>query len=143
MNELVAHKSWFSKNWKWLIPLLMVFMIGLFAITTSKVGEGIATVAKAYGDVTLYEDALEKAKNNKEIINLLGEIEPIDNLAILEGTTFYSNSNNSIKTSIRIVGDKARGKLDISADKEGSQWRYKKIGVRVRAPKQTIIVLEE
>lgn len=143
MDELVEHRSWFAKNWKWVTPLLTLFVIGIYAVSTTKVGEGIATVAKAYNDAALYENALEKVKKNKEIISLLGEIEPIDNLAILEGTTFYLNNNNSIKTSIRIVGDKSRGKLDISADKEDSQWRYKKIGVRVREPKQTIIVLEE
>ena len=143
MNDLVEHRSWFAENWKWVAPLLTLLVICIYAVSTTKVGEGIATVAKAYNDVPLYEEALEKVKKNKQIVNVLGEIEPIDNFAILEGTTFYSNNNNSIKTSIRIVGDKSRGKLDISADKENSQWVYKKIVVRVRDPKQTIIVLEE
>ncbi|WP_298531791.1 cytochrome c oxidase assembly factor Coa1 family protein [uncultured Algibacter sp.] len=143
MNDLIEYKSWFARNWKWLLPLFMFFMLGIYTISTTKVGEGITTVAKAYNDASLYENALEKVKKNKDVVQLFGTIEPIDNFAILEGTTRYSNNDNSIISSIRIKGSKSKGKLDITAYKNEGVWVYKKIGVRIKKPRQVIIVFEE
>ena len=111
MNDLIENRSWFSKNWIWFIPFLMIFLIGIYAISSTKVGEGIVTFSKAYNEKALYDDALEKVKLNSEVKELIGELECLDSFAILEGTTIFSNNGNSVKTSVRIVGSKSKGKL--------------------------------
>jgi hypothetical protein len=52
-----------------------------------------ADLVKAYSDTELYENALEKVKSDQKVNDLLGEMEPIDKLAILEGTVHYTNEN--------------------------------------------------
>ncbi|MDO7172006.1 cytochrome c oxidase assembly factor Coa1 family protein [Mariniflexile sp. AS56] len=121
----------------------MVFLFGVYALSTTKIGEGIVTTTVAYSEGKLYDGALEIAKKSIELQELLGDIEPLDNLAILEGTTIFSNNNNTVKTSVRIKGSKSNGKLDISAERNGAVWNYKEINVRIKEPKQTILVLKD
>ena len=138
-NELIPEKNWWTKNWKWFVPtfLFLITILGLF----SSISNGNVTdIAQAYSDASLYENAIKKAKTNQRVLEVLGEIKPIDKLAILEGTAIYSKNNNSVETSIRIKGTKGKAKLDIVADKKGTEWIYKKINIRIKNPKEEITV---
>ncbi len=143
MNELIEHKSWWSRNWKWFIPLITVLLIGMITVSTSKVGESISDMTKAYADVSIYENAINIAQQNEQVKELLGELKPLDKMAIIEGSVIYSNNSKSVDMSVRIIGSKGRGKLDISADRNESEWNYKKINIRIKEPKQTITIIEK
>jgi hypothetical protein len=140
-NELIEQKSWWKRNWKWLVPLSGIILISLGIFFSSGM-DGIATdLVQAYEDTELYDNALEKAKSDERVTELLGEIKPIDQLAILEGHVEYSNDNKTVNSSIRIIGNKGKGSLDISADRMNNEWNYTKINVRIKNPpenKQTI-----
>lgn len=142
-NELVKKENWFKRNWKWSVPttILVIFIAGLFLSSNSP--EDISDVIQAYNDSSIYEKAIEKANSDERITQTLGIIQPIDKLAILEGNAVYSNDNNSVSLSVRIKGSKGNGKLDISADKIGMAWKYKKIIVRNKKTKEEIIVVNE
>ncbi|MBJ2174316.1 hypothetical protein JBL43_08705 [Aureibaculum sp. A20] len=143
MNELIKQESWWNRNWKWFLPLIGVTVVIVFLIF-SEVGGMSVDIAKAYSEPDLYDNAFEKVKSDKRVIELLGEIEPTDKLAILEGVVKYSNEKKTVYTSIRIIGTKGSGRVDISADLIDNVWNYKKINVRIRRPvknKQTIEVL--
>lgn len=100
----------------------------------------------AYSDTELYNKALEKVKVNEEAISILGELEPIDKLAIIEGQVNYSENNKVVKSSIRIMGSKGKAKLDLLANKVNSEWVFETITIRIKQPKdqqQTITILSE
>jgi hypothetical protein len=107
----------------------------------SNIDGSLTDIAKAYSDNLLYEKAIEKANKNKRVLEVIGQIKPIDKLAILEGNANYSNNNNSIILSVRIKGSKGKGKMNISADKNGSEWVYKKINIRIKEPKEEIQIV--
>lgn len=142
-NDWIEKESWFKRNWKWFLPsvFLSIFLIGLAATSTSQ--EGITDIAEAYSDHLLFEKAIEKANRNPDILENIGKIEPIDKLAILEGTVMYSNNHNTVNLSVRVNGAKRKGKLNISAIKKGTEWVYQKIAVRTKKPENEIIVLDE
>ena len=145
-NELVVEKSWWKRNWKWFFPtllLLLLFLLLFGSILSSSIDGTVTDIAQAYSDNSLYEKAIEKAKMNKRVLEVIGAIEPIDKLAILEGNAIYSNHNNSVELSVRIKGNKGKGKMDISADKNGNEWEYKKINIRVKEPKEEIQILKD
>ena len=103
-------------------------------------------LVQAYSDTELYENALAKVKSDKRVTELLGEIEPIDELAILEGEVKYSNENKTVNSSIRVTGTKGKARMDISADLINNSWDYEKINIRIKKPvenKQTIEILTE
>jgi hypothetical protein len=142
-NELVEKDNWLKRNWKWSVPatILSIFILGLFL--TSNPSEDISDIVRTYNDNLLYEKAIERANSDKRIIQSIGIIQPIDKLAILEGNAVYSNDNNSVSLSVRIKGSKGNGKLDISADKIETAWKYKKIIVRNKNTKEEIVVVNE
>ncbi len=142
-NLIFINKSWWQRNWKWFLPTSsMLFIIVIGSLITASIEGNAKDYAQAYSDDSLYEKALEKVKANPRVKETLGEIEPIDKLAILEGNTKYSDNNNSVETTIRIKGTKTKGKMDISATKNGTGWEYKKINIRVKDPKEEIDVLK-
>lgn len=143
-NELIVERSWWKRNWKWFLPTFFVIFLILLGFVFSSIIDGNVTdIAQAYSDNSLYEKAIEKAKTNQRVIEVIGEIEPIDKLAILEGNAVYSNNNNSVELSIRIKGNKGKGKMDISAEKKGKEWNYKKINIRIKEPKEEIQILKD
>ncbi|PXY38667.1 hypothetical protein DMB65_21765 [Flavobacterium cheongpyeongense] len=143
-NELIVEKSWWGKNWKWFLPTLtLIFSLLFWLILSLSIDGNVTDIAQAYSDNSLYEKAIEKAKTNQRVLEAIGEIEPIDKLAILEGNAIYSNNNNSVELSVRIKGSKGKGKMDISADKNGTEWKYKKISIRIKEPKEEIQILKD
>ncbi len=141
-NELILKKSWSKRNWNWFLPvtLLLLFAIGLFF--SLLMDTNISDLAKGYSDNSLLKKAFEKAKTNQRVLEVLGNLEPIDKLAILEGSIKYSNKNNSVALTIRIKGSKEKGKMDITADKNGTHWKYNKINIRIKATNEEIKILE-
>jgi hypothetical protein len=142
-NEIVEKESWLKRNWKWSVPatILFIFILGFFLNSNSP--ESISDIVQACNDNLLYEKAIEKANSDKRTLQSIEIIQPIDKLAILEGNAVYSNNNNSVSLSIRIKGSKGNGKLDISADKIGTVWKYKRIIVRNKNTKEEIVVVNE
>ncbi|WP_033961900.1 cytochrome c oxidase assembly factor Coa1 family protein [Psychroserpens jangbogonensis] len=144
-NNSIRQGTWLQHHWKWFVPTItvIVFLILFFSSGMNKVASDLSN---AYSDTELYNDALEKVKANNAAIAVLGEIKPIDKLAILEGQVSYSENNTSVKSSIRIIGSKGKARLDIIANKVNAEWVYKTITVRVKQPKdkkQTIAIVSE
>jgi len=143
-NELINVNSWWNRNWKWFLPTFIVLFLLVFGLVfSSSIDGNVTDIAKAYSDNSLYEIAIEKAKTNKRVLEVIGELEPVNKLAILEGNVIYSNNNNSVKLSIRIKGNKGKGKMDIAANKNGNEWEYEKINIRIKDPKEEIQILKE
>ncbi len=128
-NELIEEKSFLRRNWFWLVAILTILFIGLLF---SDVGRNFKNLAHAYSNPILIETAIQKANENHEIINSFGKLAPVDKLAILEGSSLYSNDNKSVAITIRVVGQKETGKMDITADQNAGIWKYRSIKVRNR-----------
>ena len=146
-NEIIEHRSWLSKYWKWLTLIIGLGITIIVLISSSELGSNISDITRAYTDSSVCSKALTKVKENNKIIELLGDLEPIGNLAILEGSVQYSNNYNSLNLTVDIRGakskNKIRTKMDVSAVRDGDNWIYKKINVRIKKPadlKQTIEV---
>ena len=142
MNEIVEHKNWWKRNWKWLTPLLGIFLMVIGLISSSEVGENVSDVVKAYADPDLIDRALLKAQENEEVMELLGTLKPIDKMAIFEGAVKYSKDDTSIDISIRVKGSKGRGRMRIFADRNGDKWEYKEIVIGIKKLKKTITIVE-
>ncbi|KQC31074.1 cytochrome c oxidase assembly factor Coa1 family protein [Flagellimonas eckloniae] len=104
MNTLIEHKSWFKRNWKWFLPSIIVLFLVLGLLFSTKLGGNIMGMAKVYSESSVCENALEIAKKDKKVIQLLGELQPLDKLAILEGAHNYSNDYNTLDITVRVTG---------------------------------------
>ncbi len=141
-NELIKQKSWWKRNWKWFVPLSVILVLIVSFFMSLEISGARTDLAQAYSDTELYNNALEKVKSKQKVIDLLGKIETIDKLAILEGEVHYSNNNQTVNSSIRIKG---KAKMDITANKINNKWSYKTINVRIKNPpkkRQTIKIIK-
>ncbi|MBC9796016.1 cytochrome c oxidase assembly factor Coa1 family protein [Sinomicrobium weinanense] len=140
-NELIEQKSWWKRNRKWFVTMCGIMVIFIAAFFSSGM-DGMATdLVQAYADTKLYENALEKAKSDERVTELLGEIKPIDKMAIIEGQVKYSNDNRTVNSTIRVKGTKGKARMDISANRINNTWNYTRINIRIKNPpgkKQTI-----
>ncbi len=143
MNNLVENKSWWNKNWKWIIPVFGIFLISIFAISTTDIGETTIDIVKAYADPNLVETALNKAQGNDEVKELLGTLEQVDKMAKLEGSVKYSNNDTFVDISVRVKGSKGKGRMRIKAERNGETWEYKKIVIGIKKLNRTIEILGE
>lgn len=141
-NELIPQKSLRATYWKWLLATGLIVLVFAFFIR-SGAGKISTDLVKGYSDTELYENALKTVQSNNNVKQLLGDIEPIDKLAILEGEIHYSNDNHTVNSTVRIIGSKGKARMDIIADFMDNEWIYKTINVRIKHPpenKQTITI---
>ena len=141
MNQTISKKPWLTRNWIWLIPLIVIISGITFIIKLS--GNEIKSFVAVYTESEIYEKALEIAKDNEEVKQKLGDLANIDFLAIAEGVIIYSNNNNTIDAAFRVKGTKGKGRIAFSANRIGQEWEYRKIQIRIKTLKETINILEK
>lgn len=141
-NELISHKSWIQKNWiKITISCFLAILIFIILLSSNS-KNGLTDTINAFKENSLYEKALDHANSNSAVLETIGKINSIDKLAILEGNTSYTNNGNEVIVSVRIKGSKKQGKLEFQATKNGSEWNYKKISIRVKSTNEEITILD-
>ncbi|MCF4101869.1 cytochrome c oxidase assembly factor 1 family protein [Gillisia sp. M10.2A] len=134
MSTFSISGHWWSKNWKWLVPLcVFVILLGGIILSSNVTGH-VSDVTQAYADPDLYENALIKAEENERVKQVFGDIEPLDKMAILEGGLHYSKNYNTVETSVRVKGAKAQGVIDIAANRVDERWEYYIIRIRIKKP---------
>lgn len=141
-NEILEDKSWFKCNWKWAVPVTAIIFVIVGIVFSLGSGSNAADFAQAYVDTPLYENAVKKSNANEDVLSVLGKLEPVDELAILESNVEYGDDNTSVNLSVRVQGKKATGKMDVVAVKKGKAWEYEKIKIRIKQTKQEIVVLQ-
>ncbi|MBE8727297.1 cytochrome c oxidase assembly factor Coa1 family protein [Flavobacterium hungaricum] len=140
-DELIQHKNWLKRNWKWLFPISGLSILILLISIVPNSGEVIISTTKAYTETALYEDIVKKINSDKEVVAFFGTVQPLDKLALLEGNAVYSNNYNTIIVSVRINGSQRKGKLNFEAVKNKEVWKYTKITILDKITKRKIIVL--
>jgi hypothetical protein len=140
-NEIITEKNWWRRNVKWAAPVMIIIACAASYFIFSGNNNYLSDFARAYADMPLYEDAVKQAGQNKRAAEVLGTIEPIDKMTIAEGTAAYTDDGKSMTSTITVKGSKGRGKMDIAADKADGKWKYRYIKIRIKNPKEEIVVL--
>ena len=120
-----------SKSLKWLIPIVVFIGIVFYLFSSSGMGKVATDLTQAYADPELYNNAIEKANSDQRILQNIGEIRPIDKMSILNGEVNFSDDNQKVNSTIKVIGSKGNGKLDLTAERDNESWRYEKINVRI------------
>lgn len=132
-NELLKRKNWIQRNWKWTLPLAVIVIL-TFTLLLSLTAEHLGDFGKAYAEPQLYAGEVTIAQQNKEVTELLGKLDPIEKMAILEGEVEYSDDNSHVDLSVRITGSKGKANMSVIANRINNIWEYKKISIRIKNP---------
>lgn len=130
-NEILPHKNWAQRNWRWALLFIVVLVLAI-SLLFSLTGDHLGDFGQAYADPQLFQGAVDKSQENKEVIYLLGNLKPIDKLAILEGDVEYSNQNKNVSFSVRVKGTKGKAQMSAKAIRNRDAWEYTKITIRVK-----------
>jgi hypothetical protein len=104
MNNKHNIGNWFRRNSIWFIPLAAIFLMASYMLFSTPLAGNIADITRAYSDAGVVDRALERSKQNKKWTALMGELQPIGKMAILEGSVHYSRAYDSLDITVRICG---------------------------------------
>ncbi len=119
----------------------LIFIIIIIGVIYMFIGEAIPQYAAIYADTSIYEKPLEQVRANKEVKACIGDTITVGE--IISGEVFFSEDYKKLTLTLPIHGTKQKAKMDIIAIKEGEEWIYKEIKVRVKKIKKTIYILKE
>ena len=98
--ETLHKKSWFGRNWPWVLPVggcLTIILLFIFGV-----GAAIFGVSEALKGSEPYEFAVEESINRPELIEILGE--PIKTDGFMEGSVNFENKSGSVDIKIPLRG---------------------------------------
>ncbi len=126
-----------------------LFLFFIWSLPSELAGN-IAQIGKAYSDLEVCENALQIARDNHRVQEVLGELKPMGAMALIEGSVRYSKGGDSVAITINVKGDKSKkgmgSKMDIRAYNDNDSWKYKKIRIRIKNPiemREIIPILEK
>ena len=112
-NEIKNNRNWIKKNGLWLILLVSTILgVGLLFSGVSK--QNASDFGRALNDSVLFDNALKLAEENNDVQKVVGEMEQIDRLTILESDIEYNDNVNSVKFTVRVKGSLTKAKMDLS-----------------------------
>jgi len=144
MEQSPPQRSWWSRNWKWALPvgcLLPLVLCGGGAVVFFGLIYGVVTGAIRSSDA--YQEGMSRARSNPEVVAALGE--PIESGWLISGSINVNGPSGNADVSIPISGPKGSGTLSIVGTRSAGRWQYStmeveisgrpgRIDVRPRAP---------
>jgi TonB family protein len=135
-------KGCWGRNWKWIVP---TGCLGLILACVAIVAGIFFFVISTVRSSDVYQQALEKAKSNPEVVAELGE--PIKEGWLVRGSIESAGGSNAAKLQIPISGPKKSGTIYVEALKGrdtlgGGGWHYSTLEVEVQGRPDRIELLE-
>jgi hypothetical protein len=138
--EDVKQKSWFGRNWPWVLPVggcLTIILLFVFGV-----GAVIFGVSNAITSSAPYEYAVEQASHHPDVIAALGE--NIETDGIMQGNISLENSDGGrVDISIPIKGSKGKGSVTVKGEKVDGTWHYESLYVIIKETQESINLLEK
>jgi hypothetical protein len=126
-GNMAPRGGWFSRNWKWAVP------VGCLGIIASCVCMGAIAGFMGFNAIknnAAYVQALTIAMTDDEVRATLGE--PIDTSFMGQNSSVKIEGGRSVaQFAIPMKGSKAEGTLRVDAVKTGEQWEYQVLQVDV------------
>jgi len=137
MEHQIQKKSWFARNWPWVVPLggclTLIVMFMVF------IGPAIFGVSKLFTGAEPYKDGLAKVQQDEYLLSLLGE--PIETDGIMQGNISYTNGDSNANIAIPIKGPKNTAKVYVVGTKENNKWSYTEMYVIINETDEQIDLL--
>src|SRR5258708_796757 len=133
--EQPLHRSWWSRNWKWFVPVGCFGMILAIAVF---VGGIVMVAAGAMKSSDAYKEGLARAKASPAVTEALGS--PIEAGFFTSGKVDVSGPSGTAQLSIPISGPKGKGTVFVEGTKS-VDWSYTRLEVVVDGTGEKIDLL--
>ncbi len=125
--------GWWSRNWKWFVPMGCLTFIGIFVAVILLL---FVVIFGAMRSSDVYKEAVSRARANPEVTEAMGA--PLKEGFFVSGTTNVSGGTGDANLEISISGPKGSGKIYAVAEKAAGQWTYSRLEVVTNGSNQRI-----
>lgn len=126
---VVARKGWFARNWKWLVPVVLIVGFGLPPALMSSVFAAMKN-SDAAKESVLYAQA------NPLVVQKLGT--PIAEGWMVSGSINTSTTSGDADLAVPISGPKGQAKIYVTAQKVSGAWNYSVMEVAIAGNNERI-----
>jgi hypothetical protein len=137
MHTTTPPATWWSRNWKWCVPVLAALLLALFAAFIFGI---LALVFGAMKSSGPYQHAMARAQADPAVTAALGT--PIQAGWLVQGNFSSNGPDGEANLSIPLDGPKADGTLFVVAKKHAGEWRYETLAVDVEGGERIVLVEE-
>ena len=119
-------KSWWDRNWYWAIPTGCLGCLGMV------IGSCVVMIGGIFGTIRgsePFEVVLDRARSDPRVIEALGE--PIREGWAVSGNFSLQDDSREADLTIPISGPKGDAELHVVAHREGDEWTYDVMEVRL------------
>ncbi|KRA41589.1 cytochrome c oxidase assembly factor Coa1 family protein [Pseudoxanthomonas sp. Root630] len=127
--------SWWSRNWKWCVPVIAALLFALFAAFIFGI---LALVFGAMKSSGPYQHAMARAEADPAVTAALGT--PIQAGWLVQGNFSSNGPDGEANLAIPLDGPKADGTLFVVAKKQAGEWRYETLAVNVDGGERIVLV---
>ena len=132
-----APPGWWSRNWKWFVPVGCLTLIVLFA---AFVGGIIFVATSAMKSSDAYKLAMAKAQSNPLVQQKLGT--PIEAGMFVSGSVNVEGTSGKADITIPISGPKGKGSIYVDATKFAGEWKFNRLEVEIDGETDHIDLLQ-
>jgi len=112
-------ESWISRNWKWLVPTIVLGLVLLVAVA---VGALVTFVFGLLKSSEPYQHAVAVASSNQEVVRELGA--PVSPGWFVSGSVNISDASGEANLAIPLNGSLRHGTVYVVAKKIDGVWKY-------------------
>jgi Cytochrome oxidase complex assembly protein 1 len=137
MPLLPRPRTWFDRNWKWLVPLLIVAAASLIVGSFGALFYGIES---SFRTSYPYQVAVQRATESPEVAAAIGK--PLHIGWLISGNASFKGSEADANFSIPISGPNGAGHIVVAGKKRANHWTLDVLEVDVGGRDQPIQLLE-
>ena len=130
-------ENWWSRNWKWFVP---VGCLGTIILFTGFVAVIMSIVFGFMKSSDVYKEAVANVKANSSVIEVLGS--PIEEGFFVSGNINVSGTSGRANLSIPISGPDGEATLFLAATRTAGNWNFSTLVVKFKGSGAQINLLE-
>ena len=130
--------GWWSRNWKWFLPLGCLAIVLLVA---AFVGGVLFIIFGSMRQSDAYKQALAKAQSDPVVAQRLGT--PIKPGMWVTGNININGPNGESNIAIPISGPQGKGTIYVEATKRAGKWTYSMMQVAIEGEDTRIDLLHD
>jgi Cytochrome oxidase complex assembly protein 1 len=125
-GPLRPNRTWFGRNWKWFVPVMVATAVLLFGLLFAGVFELVTSLTTSSDP---YKMAVQRAEDSPQVAQEFGR--PLKVGGFASGNIDVSGDSGEAEFSIPISGPRETGHIEVNAKKENGKWLFHTLEVEV------------
>jgi hypothetical protein len=139
MHQQPQLPNWWTRNWKWFVPVVCVAGVVLIAGAVAFVYLIVSLAFGAMKSSGAYQQALVQTRADSAVVQALGS--PIKAGFFVSGSVNVSGSSGDADLSIPISGPNGKATVYAKATKSMGEWQFSELVVEIKQTGERIDLL--